>query len=56
MSEELIERRSELRKTISVLEWDKKLSQLNFSKEHILEESKKELEDIEKMLNNEQIL
>lgn len=51
MSEELIEKRSELRRTISVLEWDKRLSQLNFSKEKILEDSRKELEDIEKKLN-----
>jgi hypothetical protein len=56
MSQELIERRSELRRSISTLEWDKKLGQLNFSKESILEESKKQLEDIDIKLKNEQIL
>ena len=50
MSEQLIEKKSELRRTIFTLEWDKKLSQLNFSKEHILEESKKELAEIEEKL------
>jgi len=53
MSEDLIEKIAELRKTISVLEWDKKLSVVDFSKEQILEQSKKELAEIENKLKNE---
>ena len=47
---ELVEKRSELKKKILVLEWDKKRSQLNFGKNNQLEEYKKELETIENQL------
>ena len=48
--EELLERRSDLRRKILTLEWDKKRSQLNFGKNQQLEECKKELENIENEL------
>jgi len=47
---ELVEKRSELKKKILVLEWDKKRSQLNFGKNNQLEEYKKELDTIESEL------
>lgn len=47
---DLVEKRSELKKKILVLEWDKKRSQLNFGKNNQLEEYKKELETIENQL------
>ena len=50
--EELLERRSELKKDILTLEWDKKMSQINFGKTQRLEECKKELEKIETELNS----
>ncbi len=48
--EELLEIRSDLRRKILTLEWDKKRSQLNFGKNQQLEECKKELENIENEL------
>lgn len=44
---DLIEKRSELRKKIMTLEWDRKRNQLNFGKTWQLEECKKELEELE---------
>jgi hypothetical protein len=49
--EELLERKSELKRSILTMEWDKKRSQLNFSKNQNLEECKKELESVESKLN-----
>ena len=51
LNEELIEERSELRKKVLTLEWDKRLRQINFSKNSMLEEYKKQLSDIEVKLN-----
>ena len=48
--EELLEKRSELKSKILILDWDKKMSQLNFGKNQHLEEYKKELEKIESEL------
>ncbi|MBT3464892.1 hypothetical protein HOD20_03850 [archaeon] len=41
-------RRSELKKQILTLEWDKKQRQINFSKQKMLEDYKKELD----LINN----
>jgi len=45
--EDLIEKKSELRKKIMTLEWDKQRNQINFGKTQQLEECKKELEELE---------
>ncbi len=44
---DILERRSELKKSILTLEWDKNLRQINFSKNSLLEDYKKELAEIE---------
>ena len=52
---ELIKRKSELKRKIIAMEWDKKRNQLHFAKNNKLEECKKELEMVENKLNgNEQ--
>ena len=45
-NKDLEDRKSELKKKIITLEWDKKRNQINFSKKLILEKYKKELEEI----------
>lgn len=55
MENMLIEKRSELRQKIMTMEWDKKLNQINFSKEQMLKDYKKELEEIELALNKKEI-
>jgi len=50
---ELIERKSELKKKILTLEWDKGRSHLVFNKNNKLEEYKKELEEIDKKIGVE---
>ena len=45
---DLIEKRSELKKKIMTLEWDRQRNQINFGKTRQLEEYKKELEELEK--------
>jgi len=53
MNEEaLLEKRSELRRSIQIMDWDKKRSQLNFSKGEQLKECKKELENVENALKD----
>jgi len=49
--EELLERKSELKRQILTMEWDKKKSQLNFGKTEQLKECKEELEKVEGKLN-----
>ena len=49
--EELQVRRSELKKKILTLEWDKKHRQINFSKNSQLEDLRAEFEEISKKLN-----
>jgi hypothetical protein len=51
--DELLERKSELKKKILIMEWDKKRSQLNFGHTTRLEELKKELSDVEEKLKEE---
>ena len=51
--DELLDSRSELRKKILTMEWDKKSNQIAFAKKHHLEECKKELERIEAELGGE---
>lgn len=48
MDENLIVRRNELKKRIVPLEWDKKLNQIHFAKDHQLKAYRQELEQIEK--------
>lgn len=48
--EELMDRKSALKKQILTLEWDKKMSQLNFGKGQQLEGYKKDLEAVESEL------
>ena len=55
MNEELIKRKNEITKTIQILEWDKKLKQINESKSVQLEEFKKELASINAKLYPENI-
>ncbi|MBU0616017.1 MAG: hypothetical protein KJ601_08065 [Nanoarchaeota archaeon] len=43
------EERDDLKRKVQILEWDKKMGQASFSKEHLLEEYKKKLDD-EKIL------
>ena len=50
--DELVERRSELRKRILTLEWDKERNQLNFGKNQQLDKLKEDLKKIENSLNN----
>ncbi len=52
---ELIEKRAELKKKVLVLEWDKKMSQINFGKSRQLEEYKKEIDVIESQLGMNQV-
>ena len=48
MDENLVRKRSELKRKLSPLEWDKKLNQINFAREMELNVYKKELEAVEK--------
>jgi hypothetical protein len=50
MDETLVEQMQNLRKKIMTLEWDKKLRQINFSKNTLLEEYKQQLTEIEDKL------
>ena len=52
MDEELAEQCKELKSKIITLEWDKKLRQINFSKNSLLEQYKKQLSDIEAKIDN----
>jgi hypothetical protein len=47
MDETLVDQMQNLRKKIMTLEWDKKLRQINFSKNTLLEEYKQQLTEIE---------
>lgn len=47
MEKELLDRKSNLKRKILTLEWDKKLRQINFSKNRQLEDYKKELKEIQ---------
>ena len=49
--DELLDNRSELKKKILTMEWDKKIGQITFAKSHQLDECKKELERIEAELD-----
>ena len=51
MDETLLTRRSELKKKLSHLEWDKKLNQIHFAKDMELTAFRKELETIEKEIS-----
>ena len=48
--DELLDSRSELRRKILILEWDKKSNQITFTKDNQLKECKQELERIESEL------
>ena len=48
MDETLITKRSEIRRKLIPLEWDKKLNQINYAREMELVAYRKELETIEK--------
>ena len=50
----LIEKESELKGKIRILEWDKKMKQINIAKELKLKEYEKELEAVRKELQPEQ--
>ena len=58
MDENLLNRRTELRRKLFPLEWDKKLKQINFARDMELTAYKQELENIEKEISgqNAQIL
>jgi len=49
--EDLMDKKSELRKKILTLKWDKEQNQIGFAKTNQLEECKKELEMVEAELN-----
>ena len=55
MNEELIERKNQITKTIQILEWDKKLKQINPAKSVQLKEFKNELASINAKLYPENI-
>ncbi len=50
--EELLERKSELKRKILTMDWDKKRSQLTFGKDQQLKECKEKLEKIENGLKS----
>ena len=54
MNEDLTERKSEIERTIRILEWDKNLKQINPAKNSQLEKFKTELNDIKSKLNPEE--
>ncbi|MBU1004601.1 MAG: hypothetical protein KJ561_02125 [Nanoarchaeota archaeon] len=54
--EDLIEKESELKSKIRILEWDKKMKQINIAKEFKLKEYEKELEAVRKELQPEQVV
>ena len=55
MNEELTERKSEIERTIGILEWDKNMKQINPAKTTQLEQYRNELEDIKARLNPEKV-
>ena len=55
MNEELTERKNEIELTIGILEWDKRMEQINPAKKTQLEQYKHELEDIKARLNPEKV-
>ncbi|MBU0628698.1 MAG: hypothetical protein KKC75_05895 [Nanoarchaeota archaeon] len=54
--QDLIEKESELKSKIRILEWDKKMKQINIAKEFKLKEYEKELEAVRKELQPEQVV
>jgi hypothetical protein len=50
MEQKLLDKKHELNRKILTLEWDKKHHNINFSKQKKLEHYKKELEEVENQL------
>ncbi len=55
MNEELTERKNEIELTIGILEWDKRMEQINPAKKTQLEQYRTELEDIKAKLIPEKV-
>lgn len=53
--EDLVDKKSELKKQILTLKWDKKQNQIGFAKAKLLDDCTKELEKVEAELNGEAV-